>query len=402
MDGAGNFMHMDVHGYTRKSEMAAKHLSPDPSAQRMDRSIQRMRTLTVELGERSYPIHIGTGLIGRADLLRPRLRGTQAMVVTNEVVGPLYLERLLPALEGLEVETVVLPDGEATKTLETVAGIIDRLMAARFARDCALVALGGGVVGDITGFAAAIYQRGVDFVQVPTTLLAQVDSSVGGKTGVNHPAGKNMIGAFHQPRAVIADVATLDTLPDRELRAGLAEVVKYGLIRDRAFFEWLEARIEALLAREPDALAEAVERSCRNKAEVVAADEREAGQRALLNLGHTFGHAIETGLGYGTWLHGEAVAAGMCLAARLSERMGWLAPEARARIEALLARAGLPTAPPPELSPARLRELMAVDKKVQRGRLRLVLLRAIGEAAVTADFDEADLSAVLEAAREPA
>ena len=382
--------------------MAAKHLSPDPSAQRMDRSIQRMRTLTVELGERSYPIHIGTGLIGRADLLRPRLRGTQAMVVTNEVVGPLYLERLLPALEGLEVETVVLPDGEATKTLETVAGIIDRLMAARFARDCALVALGGGVVGDITGFAAAIYQRGVDFVQVPTTLLAQVDSSVGGKTGVNHPAGKNMIGAFHQPRAVIADVATLDTLPDRELRAGLAEVVKYGLIRDRAFFEWLEARIEALLAREPDALAEAVERSCRNKAEVVAADEREAGQRALLNLGHTFGHAIETGLGYGTWLHGEAVAAGMCLAARLSERMGWLAPEARARIEALLARAGLPTAPPPELSPARLRELMAVDKKVQRGRLRLVLLRAIGEAAVTADFDEADLSAVLEAAREPA
>ncbi len=382
--------------------MAAKHLSPDPSAQRMDRSIQRMRTLTVELGERSYPIHIGTGLIGRADLLRPRLRGTQAMVVTNEVVGPLYLERLLPALEGLEVETVVLPDGEATKTLETVAGIIDRLMAARFARDCALVALGGGVVGDITGFAAAIYQRGVDFVQVPTTLLAQVDSSVGGKTGVNHPAGKNMIGAFHQPRAVIADVATLDTLPDRELRAGLAEVVKYGLIRDRAFFEWLEGRMEALLAREPDALAEAVERSCRNKAEVVAADEREAGQRALLNLGHTFGHAIETGLGYGTWLHGEAVAAGMCLAARLSERMGWLAPEARARIEALLARAGLPTAPPPELSPARLRELMAVDKKVQRGRLRLVLLRAIGEAVVTADFDEAALSAVLEAAREPA
>ncbi len=382
--------------------MAAKHLSPDPSAQRMDRSIQRMRTLTVELGERSYPIHIGTGLLGRADLLRPRLRGTQAMVVTNEVVGPLHLERLLPALEGLEVETVVLPDGEATKTLDTVAGIIDRLMAARFARDCALVALGGGVVGDITGFAAAIYQRGVDFVQVPTTLLAQVDSSVGGKTGVNHPAGKNMIGAFHQPRAVIADVATLDTLPDRELRAGLAEVVKYGLIRDRAFFEWLEGRMEALLAREPDALAEAVERSCRNKAEVVAADEREAGQRALLNLGHTFGHAIETGLGYGAWLHGEAVAAGMCMAARLSERMGWLAPEARARIEALLARAGLPTAPPPELSPARLRELMAVDKKVQRGRLRLVLLRAIGEAVVTAGFDEAALSAVLEAAREPA
>ena len=382
--------------------MAAKHLSPDPSAQRMDRSIQRMRTLTVELGERSYPIHIGTGLLGRAELLRPRLRGTQAMVVTNEVVGPLHLERLLPALEGLEVETVVLPDGEATKTLDTVAGIIDRLMAARFARDCALVALGGGVVGDITGFAAAIYQRGVDFVQVPTTLLAQVDSSVGGKTGVNHPAGKNMIGAFHQPRAVIADVATLDTLPDRELRAGLAEVIKYGLIRDRAFFEWLEGRMEALLAREPDALAEAVERSCRNKAEVVAADEREAGQRALLNLGHTFGHAIETGLGYGAWLHGEAVAAGMCMAARLSERMGWLAPEARARIEALLARAGLPTAPPPELSPARLRELMAVDKKVQRGRLRLVLLRAIGEAVVTAGFDEAALSAVLEAAREPA
>jgi len=236
-----------------------------------------MRTLTVDLGERAYPIRIGAGLLGRAELLRPCLRGTQAMVVTNEVVAPLYLERLLPALGGLEVETVVLPDGEATKTLETVAGIVDRLMAARFGRDCALVALGGGVVGDITGFAAAIYQRGVDFVQVPTTLLAQVDSSVGGKTGVNHPLGKNMIGAFHQPRAVIADIATLDTLPDRELRAGIAEVIKYGLIRDAAFFAWLEARMEALLDRDREALAEAVERSCRNKAAVVAADEREAG-----------------------------------------------------------------------------------------------------------------------------
>ncbi len=356
-----------------------------------------MRTLTVELGERSYPIHIGAGLLERGELWRPRLRGRQVMVVTNEVVGPLCLDRLRPALQGLQVETVVLPDGEATKTLDTVAGIVDRLMAARFARDCALVALGGGVVGDITGFAAAIYQRGVDFVQVPTTLLAQVDSSVGGKTGVNHPLGKNMIGAFHQPRAVIADIATLDTLPDRELRAGIAEVVKYGLIRDAEFFAWLEARMDDLLAREREATAEAVERSCRNKAEVVAADEREAGQRALLNLGHTFGHAIETGLGYGVWLHGEAVAAGMCMAARLSERLGWLPAAERVRIESLVERAGLPTAPPPELGPERLLELMAVDKKVQRGRLRLVLLRAIGAAVVTADFDPAALRAELAA-----
>jgi 3-dehydroquinate synthase len=354
------------------------------------------RRLEVELGERSYPILIGSGLLADPDCYLPYLRGRQVLVVSNETVAPLYLDALHTALQGLDCHNLILPDGEQYKTLETLNRIFDALLEARLGRDVTLIALGGGVVGDMAGFAAACYQRGVDFIQVPTTLLAQVDSSVGGKTGVNHPHGKNMIGAFHQPRAVIADTDTLRTLPARELAAGLAEVVKYGLIRDAGFFAWLEANREPLLARQPGALAEAIERSCRNKAEVVAADEREAGQRALLNLGHTFGHAIEAGLGYGVWLHGEAVAAGMVLAAELSARLGWLDDAALARTRALLAAFGLPVDPPAELSAARWLELMAVDKKVQAGRLRLVLLHGIGASEVTAAFDPAALQGLLD------
>ncbi|WP_058557842.1 3-dehydroquinate synthase [Thiohalocapsa sp. ML1] len=354
------------------------------------------RRLEVELGDRSYPILIGPGLIADPACYAAAIRGRQVLVVSNETVAPLYLDALLAGLHGFDCHRVILPDGEQYKTLDTLNLIFDRLLEARLARDVTLVALGGGVVGDMAGFAAACYQRGVDFVQVPTTLLAQVDSSVGGKTGVNHPRGKNMIGAFHQPRAVVADTDTLATLPDRELAAGLAEVVKYGLIRDPAFFDWLEANRTRLLARDADALAEAIERSCRNKAEVVAADERESGQRALLNLGHTFGHAIEAGMGYGAWLHGEAVAAGMVLAAELSARLGWLDAEDVQRTRALLAGFALPVDPPTALGTERWLALMAVDKKVQAGQLRLVLLRGIGHAAVTGDFDPAVLRGLLD------
>jgi 3-dehydroquinate synthase len=361
-----------------------------------------MQTLTVELGERSYPIHIGQGLMGLAELVRPHLAGQQVMVVSNVTVAPLYLDKALAAFGDLETATVILPDGEQHKTLETTNLIFDALLQKRFDRQCTLVALGGGVVGDITGFAAACYQRGVDFIQIPTTLLAQVDSSVGGKTGVNHTLGKNMIGAFHQPRCVIADTDTLDTLPDRELHAGLAEVIKYGLIRDEGFFSWLESNIEALLARQPDALAHAIERSCSNKAEIVSADEREQGARALLNLGHTFGHAIETGLGYGTWLHGEAVAAGMVMAASLSRQLGWLAAADVERIEVLLKRAQLPIRAPVELSTQRFLDIMALDKKVQQHRIRLVLLRAIGKGVITTEFEADALKATIDSLRDKA
>ncbi len=354
-----------------------------------------VRNLQVDLGERAYPIHIGEGLIGDPRYLTPHVRGSQVMVVSNETVAPLYLERLMPALEGFQTATVILPDGEQYKNLDILDRIYTALLEARFDRSCTLVALGGGVVGDMTGFAAATYQRGVDFIQVPTTLLSQVDSSVGGKTGVNHPLGKNMIGAFHQPRAVIADTATLDTLPDRELSAGLAEVIKYGLINDADFFAWLEQHLPALMARDKALLGEAIERSCADKAAIVAADEREAGQRALLNLGHTFGHAIETGMGYGEWLHGEAVGAGMAMAAEMSRRLGWLDERDRERIDRVLELARLPNRPPETLGPDRFRELMAVDKKVLGGKLRLVLLKGIGGALVTADFPPAVLDATL-------
>ena len=309
------------------------------------------RTLTVDLGDRSYPIIIGPGTLRESASFTPYIRSRQVLIVTNETVAPLYLEILTDTLgEHYHLESVILPDGEEYKNLEILNRIFDKLLAERFDRGCTLLALGGGVVGDMTGFAAATYQRGVDFVQVPTTLLSQVDSSVGGKTGVNHALGKNMIGAFHQPRCVVADTETLNTLPDRELSAGLAEVIKYGMINDPEFFTWLEAEMDALMARDPEALAHAIERSCRDKAEVVAADEKESGQRALLNLGHTFGHAIENGMGYGEWLHGEAVGAGMCMAARFSVDLG-LIPEADAqRACDLIRRAGLPVDPPPARS----------------------------------------------------
>jgi len=356
-------------------------------------------TLTVELGERSYPIYIGAGLLDEGDLVRRHIRSRRVMVVTNETVAPLYLERLKSSLSGLEIAEVILPDGEIYKTFEVLNHVFDALLGMRFDRRCTLLALGGGVVGDMTGFAAACYQRGVAFVQVPTTLLAQVDSSVGGKTGVNHPLGKNMIGAFHQPRCVLIDTYTLDTLDDRQLSAGLAEVIKYGLIQDPKFFAWLEINMDRLRARDAEALAWAIERSCRDKACVVAADEREAGQRALLNLGHTFGHAIETGMGYGEWLHGEAVGAGMCMAAELSRRLGWLDERDLSRISALVKLAGLPTAAPGTLDAERFLELMAVDKKVLDGLLRLVLLRAIGAAVVTDEFNSGTLRAMLDEPR---
>ncbi|MGB5835170.1 MAG: 3-dehydroquinate synthase [Thiohalocapsa sp.] len=354
------------------------------------------RTLAVDLGNRAYPISIGPDLLGNPDLYRPHIASSQIMIVSNLTVAPLYLAQVRGALEGFQVGEVVLPDGEAYKGLDTLNRIFDALLEQRFGRDCTVIALGGGVIGDMAGFAAASYQRGVAFLQVPTTLLAQVDSSVGGKTGVNHAAGKNMIGAFHQPRAVIADIGTLNTLPDRELAAGLAEVVKYGLIRDRDFFDWLEASAGHLLARDPGALTEAIERSCANKAEIVAADELESGQRALLNLGHSFGHAIEAAVGYGNWLHGEAVAAGMAMAADLSRRLGWIDEATAARIRRVISAFGLPVAPPPTIPTERWLELMAVDKKVLRGALRLVLLRGIGRAVVTADFSMDQLRATID------
>jgi 3-dehydroquinate synthase len=354
-----------------------------------------MNTLVVDLGDRSYPIRIGRRLFASPTLLTEHVHGRQVMVVSNTTVAPLYLDAVSGMLSGFNVRSVILPDGEEYKTLDTLNTIFTALLENRFNRGCTLVALGGGVVGDITGFAAASYQRGVAFVQIPTTLLAQVDSSVGGKTGVNHPLGKNMIGAFHQPNCVLIDTDTLDTLDDRQLSAGLAEVIKYGLIRDRVFFTWLEQNMAALKHRNKQALAYAIERSCSIKAEIVAADERESGQRALLNLGHTFGHAIETGTGYGNWLHGEAVAAGMLMAADLSARHGWLSADAVHRTEALLHKAGLPTRPPAEMAADTFLNLMAVDKKVVDGGLRLVLLKGIGNALVTGDFRQELLAATL-------
>ncbi|MGB5426293.1 MAG: 3-dehydroquinate synthase [Gammaproteobacteria bacterium] len=345
-----------------------------------------MKTLTVELGSRSYPIHIGQQLLRDAGLLAPHIRSRQVMIVTNETIAPLYLDSIRQQLSHFDTAAVILPDGEQYKTLDTLNSIFTALLEQRFNRDCTLVALGGGVVGDITGFAAASYQRGVAFLQIPTTLLAQVDSSVGGKTGVNHPLGKNMIGAFHQPGCVIIDTDTLDTLDDRQLSAGLAEVIKYGLIRDAGFFDWLETNMTALRARDKQALAYAIERSCSIKAEIVAADERESGQRALLNLGHTFGHAIETCTGYGNWLHGEAVATGMLMAADLSARHGWVSTETVQRTKQLLQSAALPTAPPAEMNEVQFMNLMAIDKKVVEGELRLVLLKGIGDAVVTGDY----------------
>ena len=342
-----------------------------------------MREVTVPLAERSYRIAIGEGLLERRDLLAPIVAGRSVAIVSNVTVGPLYAARLRAALapDAAQVIDVLLPDGEAHKHWGTLNTIFDALLEHRFDRGSVLVALGGGVVGDMTGFAAAVYQRGIDFIQVPTTLLAQVDSSVGGKTGINHPLGKNMIGAFHQPRLVLADVGCLRTLPARELSAGLAEVIKHGAIADTAYLDAVEAGLPRLLACDPQALAEAVARSCEIKAEVVGSDERESGLRAILNFGHTFGHAIEAGLGYGEWLHGEAVGAGMVMAADLSRRLGLLDDASAARLRGAIAAAGLPVRGP--AWPAeRYLELMSVDKKAERGTPKFVLLEGLGRACV--------------------
>ncbi len=363
----------------------------------MSETLLTRRSLQVALGERSYPIHIGAGLLGDPTWLSPYLAGRQVMVVTNETVAPHYLSRLREGLPGdAEVRELILPDGEATKTLACVNRIWDALLEAGFNRRCTLVALGGGVIGDMVGFAAACYQRGVAFIQVPTTLLSQVDSSVGGKTGVNHPLGKNMIGAFWQPRAVLIDTDTLNTLPAKELSAGLAEVIKYGLIRDADFLAWLEAEMVALRALEPKALAWAIERSCQLKAEIVAADETEQGVRALLNLGHTFGHAIEAHQGYGKWLHGEAVGAGMLMAAELSKRLGWLAEAEVERTAAIIAAAGLPLTAPADMGVEDFLARMRLDKKNVDEHLRLILLEALGRAVIHDQTPTALLEELLE------
>lgn len=355
-----------------------------------------MHTLHVDLGERSYPVYIGRDLLSDPELLSQHIPGSQVVIVTNETIAPLYLDRLRSAIgERPLVTEIILPDGEQYKTMDTLSDILDRVMADRHSRTSTLVALGGGVVGDITGFAAACYQRGVNFVQVPTTMLAQVDSSVGGKTAVNHPLGKNMIGAFHQPSAVLIDTNTLQTLPAREFAAGLAEVVKYGLICDEPFYRWLQQQMPKLLAREEAALAEAIERSCANKAAVVAADEREGGLRAILNLGHTFGHAIETAQGYGAWLHGEAVATGMLMALELSARRGRVDPDEVKVFRDLLVSMQLPVKPPQNMSAEQFLDLMGRDKKVVDGRLRLVLLADMGEACVVDDASVEELSGLI-------
>jgi len=355
-----------------------------------------MQTLTVSLSERSYPILIGAGLLQSQTLLASHIPAGDILLLSNTVVAPLYAERVRRALPGRRIIEVILPDGESHKSLASASRVFDVMIANRLGRDSVVAALGGGVVGDLAGFVAACYQRGIDFIQLPTTLLADVDSAVGGKTAVNHPGGKNMIGAFHQPRAVIIDTDLLGSLPVRELRAGIAEIIKYGLIRDAGFFAWLESHIEALMGRDPEALEHAIERSCAIKAGIVSRDEREQGERALLNLGHTFGHAVEAATGYVDWLHGEAVAMGLAMAADLSTRLGWLDARELRRIRALLERAGLP-AEPPQIGAERAFDYMRIDKKVKSGRVRLILLRGIGDALVSADYPDAALQDTLAA-----
>ena len=356
-----------------------------------------MKTLNVNLGERSYPIYIGQDLLKNKHLLQNHITSKRVMVVSNETVAPLYLDQVISMLDGISYETVILPDGEQYKNLDELNKIFDALLSHNFDRGTTLIALGGGVIGDMTGFAAACYQRGVNFIQIPTTLLAQVDSSVGGKTGVNHKLGKNMIGAFHQPRCVIADTNTLNTLEDKQLSAGIAEVIKYGLLGDAEFITWLEENMPALLQRDPEALAYAIERSCQDKADIVAADERESGKRALLNLGHTFGHAIETATGYGVWLHGEAVGTGMLMAADMSQRLGWISQEDRNRVYRLIKSANLPTSLPENMTEQIFMDLMLRDKKTLDGKIRLVLLKSLGNAIISDDYDKKVLHEMLTA-----
>jgi len=354
-----------------------------------------MKTLQVSLGDRSYPIYIGQDLLSQPELLTQHIKGNEVLVVSNTTVAPLYLQQVLDLLTDFRCESVILPDGEEFKTLEVMNQIFDSLLKSRFSRRVTLIALGGGVIGDMTGFAASCYQRGVPFIQIPTTLLSQVDSSVGGKTAVNHALGKNMIGAFYQPQCVIADTQTLNTLDDNQLSSGLAEVIKYGLINDPEFFNWLEDNISGLRQRDQALLAEAIERSCQDKADVVAQDELEQGVRALLNLGHTFGHAIETGMGYGNFLHGEGVAVGMVMAADLSQRMGWISLADVERVKKLILAAGLPITVPAGMTADRFMALMSVDKKVQDGQIRLVLLKGIGQAVMSDDYSAQKLAETL-------
>lgn len=354
-----------------------------------------MQTLSVDLGDRSYPIYIGSGLLGKKALIQDHIHGKSTAIVSNETIAPLYLEAIHQIVLPYKNTDIILPDGEKYKTLDIEQQIFSEMLTTRCDRKTTLLALGGGVVGDMTGFAAACYQRGIHFIQVPTTLLAMVDSSVGGKTGVNHPLGKNMIGAFHQPQCVLVDIDTLNTLDDKQLSAGLAEVIKYGFICDPEFLGWLDTNMQKLLQRDKEALTYAIYRSCQHKANIVAADEREAGQRALLNLGHTFGHAIETGMGYGEWLHGEAVAVGMVMAAKLSHKMGWIAQGDVQRVKDLLIKAKLPVTSPKALSAEQFLQLMSIDKKVQDGVLSLVLMKAYGESVISSDFDQEALQAVL-------
>jgi len=362
-----------------------------------------MKSLIVDLAERSYPIYIGEGLLGNSELLNQLVNTSQVLIVTNTTIAPIYLENVKSALKShkknIQIRAVILPDGEQYKNWVTLNLIYDALLHHQYERGALLIALGGGVVGDMTGFAAATYQRGIDFIQIPTTLLSQVDSSVGGKTGVNHPLGKNMIGAFYQPKGVVIDFGTLNTLPDRELSAGLAEVIKYGLIGDADFFYWLEQNIGALLSRESNALSFAIEHSCRNKAIIVASDERESGRRALLNFGHTFGHAIEAYQGYNNWLHGEAVAAGIMVAARLSQKFGWLEDSQVLRIKRLLERSRLPVTIPKDMNSADFFEKMKIDKKTLNGKIRFVLLKNIGDAAVVNNASESDVMMAIDRCR---
>jgi 3-dehydroquinate synthase len=358
-----------------------------------------MEIVTVDLGDRSYPIYIGKGVLASGTLLRQHIHGNQVMIVSNEVVAPIYLKQVLNQLNDIQCDTVVLPDGEQNKNFGALEKIYNALMQKHHNRTTTLIALGGGVVGDVTGFAAASFQRGVNFIQIPTTLLSQVDSSVGGKTGVNHPLGKNMIGAFHQPQCVLIDTDTLATLPEREISAGLAEVIKYGLIDDLPFFHWLETNVETLLAGDDRVLSYAIKHSCESKARIVSADERENGVRALLNLGHTFGHAIESNQGYGHYLHGEAVAIGIHMAADLSWRMGWITLNEAQSVGRLLTRAKLPTFPPLSMTADDFRSAMALDKKSVNKTLRLILLKQIGQAVISSEFDVALLSDTLMAGK---
>ncbi len=354
-----------------------------------------MKTVEVNLGDRSYEIKIAAGVLGKSEQLLPWIGGKQVFIVTNEVVAPLCLEKVKSALPGKMVEHMILPDGEQTKNLKTVEKIFDRMLEIPLDRTATVIALGGGVIGDMAGFAAACYQRGIPFIQLPTTLLSQVDSSVGGKTGVNHPLGKNMIGAFYQPRRVLADTSTLKTLDRRQFSSGIAEVIKYGMVNDADFFQWLEKNMDAVMQQDDEALSYVIEQSCINKAKIVEQDEKESGVRALLNLGHTFGHAIETATGYRKWLHGEAISMGLVMAAHLSSQQGWVSKQSVVSVIALLSKAGLPVGPVHDISAAELKALMLRDKKVRVGQIRLVLLKSIGDAFITSDYDEAALDATL-------